>query len=1106
MKRFILFLSAVISLNTYSQGFEGIVVEAIPVPENIAQSDAALKTGSVTYRVFVDLADNYGLQSVYCESGNPLVFGTNTEFFNHFRGEYLGQNINKDSLIKYPALAYDSWITVNAASNSDLGVLYDEDGDETVDGLISGTSTSVTANSFFNTPFGKNNYSGTYSTSLYYYLVFPPVTGPANTGNKVLIGQFTTDSIFNFELNIELRNLDTDAIEKYVAKNAGANEQLSGDLTFTNVGCNNIAACNYSPLHLIEDNSACLIPVPGCQECENDTIKDVDANNDGIPDCQLKYYIDTVSAYCGQSNFCIPIKTLEPVNEIIGFETSMKYDPGKVSPNGVVIIGNDLIDPFYTEYAANVNEDDSTIVIAVYLNQNAPANAGFSGQGELFCIQFNAITPISLSDTFKFEISDFAESYFNDTHQTFVKPGYIHAVADHNFDGIIRNWSDNRPLVYNSATPVANAPTTIFGNNSDGNNRSADSLLPNTLGWFDYSLSMGTHAEIVKDIDSSANINSVVNGMDAILAQKVVIDDQSFTPNLYQLIAMDVNMDGKISSGDISQINMRTVRVTPEFKQKWNYISNEQSNGQKSKDWVFARKNSLDSITNYGKRNVPVLSHFIQCPADTLCSIEDQEYVGILLGDIDGSYANIPQDGLLKKVSITTLSDTIMLDINNATVTEIDGRLDSVYLNIPVVIKSTSESFDAIDLTVIFDTNKCSFIEVTNYLPGFLYQNGGFILANVPTSNKTELLITGGINLPGDIDIPTNTAIYELRFAVHKKIKPEDFELKIALLNGTVNAFGKAEGSFLPLDNIAPVVTLPNGNEYNAINESVDIINNEDGIAYLVPAETSAEISSIRANTVDSTITIENALASLQFPIETNSYWVYTRDETGNISNHKAVSVIKSQALGFMLLDANDFPATELFEITEGMQIDVQEVGTYLNVRTITETEPLSFDYNCQMILRIDDEIPYLKNDTIAPYALWYEENGFYGGETPILNKNYKLEAYPVEGKANPAFPIAGLDKKVVNFSFYDSSTDIDKLNGLNIDIYPNPVKDYLHLKHNHKVTLTALLRDITGKTISSFEIRNGVKTSVDVSGLKGVYFLNIQSGANKHVQKIIIE
>ena len=49
-------------------------------------------------------------------------------------------------------------------------------------------------------------------------------TGPDSTENKVLIGQFTTDGVFEFELNLQLRNELTLGVEKYVARDPVGDE------------------------------------------------------------------------------------------------------------------------------------------------------------------------------------------------------------------------------------------------------------------------------------------------------------------------------------------------------------------------------------------------------------------------------------------------------------------------------------------------------------------------------------------------------------------------------------------------------------------------------------------------------------------------------------------------------------------------------------------------------------------------------------------------------------------------------------------------------------------------------------------------------------------
>jgi hypothetical protein len=136
-------------------------------------------------------------------------------------------------LENFPSLAFDSYITINAATNNMLGVLNTEDTvDGTLDGMVSGSSLplqSLGAN--FDVPFGTESYPGRFSTFSGIYSVIGGESGPTPT-NKVLIGQFTTDGEFSFELNVQIRKKGTTEYEQYVARDPQAQEILFEALTY----------------------------------------------------------------------------------------------------------------------------------------------------------------------------------------------------------------------------------------------------------------------------------------------------------------------------------------------------------------------------------------------------------------------------------------------------------------------------------------------------------------------------------------------------------------------------------------------------------------------------------------------------------------------------------------------------------------------------------------------------------------------------------------------------------------------------------------------------------------------------------------------------------
>ena len=81
----------------------------------------------------------------------------------------------------------------------------------------------------------------------------------------------------------------------------------------------------------------------------------------------------------------------------------------------------------------------------------------------------------------------------------------------------------------------------------------------------------------------------IMNGYDAILMARFLVKDPDFVPNIYQLIAMDVNMDGAVTAGDISQLQQRSVSMIGEFKQVWN----NNDTAKRSLDWIFINDSLL---------------------------------------------------------------------------------------------------------------------------------------------------------------------------------------------------------------------------------------------------------------------------------------------------------------------------------------------------------------------------------------------------------------------------------------------------------------------------------------------------------------------------------
>ncbi|MBK8612842.1 MAG: DUF839 domain-containing protein [Flavobacteriales bacterium] len=274
---------------------EGIIVEPY---YSVTQADAdaynnnfgggsfPLLAGMNVYRVYVDMAPNYKLNTVFGSpvggggvSPNPLDVSTTTTFWNddNFGADIPGQTRRLDE-----GTAFDSYITVNSTGTAggaagcgsaaaQVGVLRtaDTNGNLTLctaylgftgaDGNIPGTAPALTYNIG-----GLINFSALTGNGSVFQVIndawatLPNSTGVDPTGtNRVLIGQFTTNGTFSFHLNVQLSS-PTSVLETYVWNQAGAGEVVSPLLTYPapcvaaqiTSATSNSPICSLDPLNL----------------------------------------------------------------------------------------------------------------------------------------------------------------------------------------------------------------------------------------------------------------------------------------------------------------------------------------------------------------------------------------------------------------------------------------------------------------------------------------------------------------------------------------------------------------------------------------------------------------------------------------------------------------------------------------------------------------------------------------------------------------------------------------------------------------------------------------------------------------------------------------
>ncbi len=245
---------------TFAQnGLERVIVERY-YTSNAADatgSIGALPAGSVTYRVFADMIPGYKFQAMYGVAAHPLTISTTTAFFNNQDRGAITPNGIATQYINDNSVAIDSWFSAGATATGQVGVLKSEDngaanlitgntmllnndGDSgipltTQDGMMTGTTQAVTfvgitagQQSIFD---ATSNLGNSITTSNGSIASLNGTTGPTAT-NRVLIGQFTTDGNFHFNLNIQVGTGVAGQYQSFVSSNPTGNEIMLPSLTF----------------------------------------------------------------------------------------------------------------------------------------------------------------------------------------------------------------------------------------------------------------------------------------------------------------------------------------------------------------------------------------------------------------------------------------------------------------------------------------------------------------------------------------------------------------------------------------------------------------------------------------------------------------------------------------------------------------------------------------------------------------------------------------------------------------------------------------------------------------------------------------------------------
>jgi hypothetical protein len=552
----------------------------------------------------------------------------------------------------------------------------------------------------------------------------------------------------------------------------------------------------------------------------------------------LPYNIGSSVNACNDTSFCLPLNVVDTVANIIGYDVVLNFDPTRVTPTGVVTVASDLVNASFTEVSNSINQVAGTMNISVYFNGSAPASTRFAGAGELFCVQFTKNAGFAPDDTASFTVPFLQESYFTGVQSKLVQEGDYVSFRDSLYTGTLKLWSDNSVIPYNVANPNEFLITNIRGTDANCANPSAVAVQPDTNGVFVYSSFNGLSINIDKDILGTTDVQAVVNGFDALLARRVLINDVTLVPSIYQMVAMDVNIDGVVSAGDVSQINQRAVLFIPEFKQAWNYDINGVSNGSLSKDWLFIDSSTVASTPAYSisatypandgvgfsKSVVPtidfclpiIVADFANCPDYT-----PETYVGIMVGDVNGDVATANPSAGFKSAT-----EKVIFDLNRAVYTA-----NSV--EVPVTVMSL-DAINAIDFSLKFNENKLSFAGVTGVASNLE------ALSHFNTNDKTLRFTSSSLD-----NVDAARAVAFVKFNMNGSVDASDL----------MNTFGYINGTQAEVEVIGNFVTGISANDYNEVvavfpNPATSVVN------VIAPEATSIQMMDAAGRVISESVSV----------------------------------------------------------------------------------------------------------------------------------------------------------------------------------------------------------------------------------------------------------
>ncbi len=487
------------------------------------------------------------------------------------------------------------------------------------------------------------------------------------------------------------------------------------------------------------------------------------------------YALGSVDAFCA-STFAVPLKTTGAIsNGIIGLDFAINYNTAVMTPTGAAYTGT--VATAYGGYSMNTSTPGK-VYISVFLN-NAPNGTYFSGNGDVAYVYFQVNAGVAAGTAFTLSTDNIEESTPVNTNSKCPAVTLNSTVKNAVAGTLIYRNTPAATLKYDPANPAAYVASSVTGTNAACVQTSTGVSRADLSGVFKFSPGNGANIIIQRDINGDlntpalncTNIQSVINSMDRIQAADIATYKTTNVP-IYTLLSADVNLDGKITAGDVSLISSRSINNNncefPQNNYTWNGTALvPAANYVKSQDWLFVDDATLASAaftTGTGRNNVPKVPACLPAPTGTAsCSpASTATYHAILLGDVDGSW--ISTNGA--QLRTAAADDAIIVDLSQA-----DKNISGNYV-VPVFCQ-TAGAFYGMDFSLDYAAD----ISVQQV-------KANTTLANVGTEFNTIAQQRVMVTSYTQDSIYTTLPVAYMEIAASAALTPNSFSNAQAYLNG----------------------------------------------------------------------------------------------------------------------------------------------------------------------------------------------------------------------------------------------------------------------------------------------------------------------------------